>query len=1193
VWGGGKTGKIKHVMTHGTLDLESGEKVEVEEGKPVALVVDRGGVEHAVELPMLRKVQPRSLKREKRSGDCGRQDGGMFGQGNDCASDEGSGPVDTSWRSSDGPSYVTGDDVRAMPPAKSLANAKSVTIVDGKLLSKSLREIGVTLDKAAKACTQATPESEISIGHGTFGDLARFIADPSANRDHKAAVTFLTNMDIDGIEGAVSVGTSLLRDENDELVLQYGMLDVSDEAKSASPISIARKMMTGVAKSIINAQKIGVSEIEMYADGGKGGDDRFEGYRIWPRLGFDGVIPRSKITPTWSVSKGFFSSYGSGIPDKILSPRAQKEKQAGALTIQALYETKEGQDWWEANGGAMGMTMRVGDKKSLGWKRFTKTKDKYASRSAPPSDEDFFDLIEVEWRSIRASVEIESRNGDCGRQDGGRFGQGNDCAKEDGSGPDDSSSSSSPSRPASKPQTFPEGSRKFRDAVDSVVAATGGDPEKVWDRSKSLADTPPKQTIDSIASEQGSYGGKPLTPEAEASYGSLVDEIGRQYEALVASGLTVTPWRGEGEPYGDPPGSTKPNSNKMREEVAKTGEFKFFMTERGFGTGDATPDHPMLRETKFKTSNGEPMIANDLFRVVHDLVAHVRGGYSFSTNGEFNGMLTHASTLPESAWPALFAETFGQNAVYETTGNFAPQNAYASQQGASLIREELKRRKNQSRAAEAPDSDEPLGYQHIKTRPWLAKEIAESRDFYLGSRESRGDAPAPKKDRIKGSDVNEKGSAKNKSGDISLDESTISSLKKKAEEHNAAMREAKKPDWTHVRLPSLKAAYRRGAGAFSTSHRPGMTRDQWAMARVNAFLTLARRGRPENPKYVGDNDLLNSKHPKFSQEPRAYCPTGEGGGVDNSCSSSGFKSSQVTEKALESIRTTGGFSIHPITTQSPTTGYMVSVVPESETILDSYEGVTEEAVAKFFEQNKKQFDGRPTLHLGGWVDTNTGKVYLDLSEKFDDIDAAIDSAESTNQLAIWDLNDKKEIRKEDYDGRRKKPREARAVRLPSWDVSEEHRGRTAGVRKEGDGRKAEAEDLISEAKRHFSSLPRIDIRSLGGPLASYSSEEDAVYVDPEACLLESSGWTSQPNPVLHEISHRVHATSDPASYASSLAYEFTAEQRQMIESSVSRYAAVNGREFVAEVIAGVLSGHDYSPDVMGIFYEITDDKVGL
>ena len=37
------------------------------------------------------------------------------------------------------------------------------------------------------------------------------------------------------------------------------------------------------------------------------------------------------------------------------------------------------------------------------------------------------------------------------------------------------------------------------------------------------------------------------------------------------------------------------------------------------------------------------------------------------------------------------------------------------------------------------------------------------------------------------------------------------------------------------------------------------------MARVNAFLFLARTGRPENPAYVGDNDLLHPDHPRYSE----------------------------------------------------------------------------------------------------------------------------------------------------------------------------------------------------------------------------------------------------------------------------------------------------------------------------------------
>ena len=63
----------------------------------------------------------------------------------------------------------------------------------------------------------------------------------------------------------------------------------------------------------------------------------------------------------------------------------------------------------------------------------------------------------------------------------------------------------------------------------------------------------------------------------------------------------------------------------------------------------------------------------------------------------------------------------------------------------------------------------------------------------------------------------------------------------------------------------LKAVYRRGAGAYSSSHAPKMSRDGWAIARVNAFLTLLRTGRPANSAYKQDNDLLPKGHPRSSK----------------------------------------------------------------------------------------------------------------------------------------------------------------------------------------------------------------------------------------------------------------------------------------------------------------------------------------
>lgn len=121
--------------------------------------------------------------------------------------------------------------------------------------------------------------------------------------------------------------------------------------------------------------------------------------------------------------------------------------------------------------------------------------------------------------------------------------------------------------------------------------------------------------------------------------------------------------------------------------------------------------------------------------------------------------------------------------------------------------------------------------------------------------------PAPKRDQIKGSDKNKRGSASKSNTGIKVDDATRASLKKKVDAHNKANPEAAKK----ATLGALLAVWRRGAGAYSTSHRPGVSRAAWAMARVNAYLYLLRNGRPEDSKYVTDNDLLPSKHPKKSK----------------------------------------------------------------------------------------------------------------------------------------------------------------------------------------------------------------------------------------------------------------------------------------------------------------------------------------
>ena len=56
-------------------------------------------------------------------------------------------------------------------------------------------------------------------------------------------------------------------------------------------------------------------------------------------------------------------------------------------------------------------------------------------------------------------------------------------------------------------------------------------------------------------------------------------------------------------------------------------------------------------------------------------------------------------------------------------------------------------------------------------------------------------------------------------------------------------------------LSQLKKVYRRGAGAFSTSHRPGQSRGSWAMARVNMFLKMKRGGKVKKSYRDADGDI--------------------------------------------------------------------------------------------------------------------------------------------------------------------------------------------------------------------------------------------------------------------------------------------------------------------------------------------------
>ena len=136
---------------------------------------------------------------------------------------------------------------------------------------------------------------------------------------------------------------------------------------------------------------------------------------------------------------------------------------------------------------------------------------------------------------------------------------------------------------------------------------------------------------------------------------------------------------------------------------------------------------------------------------------------------------------------------------------------------------------------------------------------------------SSAQTPSKPDERKKGSSVNKPGSAgtspdaKEKAkealnkkdekqlvskAEITFSQKVTNALKEKVKNHNA--KHSKK-----VTLEQLKKVYRRGSGAFSSSHRPGQSRAAWSMARVNTFLRMQSGGKVKDAYRRADQDIAN------------------------------------------------------------------------------------------------------------------------------------------------------------------------------------------------------------------------------------------------------------------------------------------------------------------------------------------------
>lgn len=151
---------------------------------------------------------------------------------------------------------------------------------------------------------------------------------------------------------------------------------------------------------------------------------------------------------------------------------------------------------------------------------------------------------------------------------------------------------------------------------------------------------------------------------------------------------------------------------------------------------------------------------------------------------------------------------------------------------------------------------------------WIKSRYSSEFEFAPASGKP-GDRPLariPKEERGRtGSAKNEPGDTKTTRGGIEVSAEVEKTLKDKIAKHN----EENPQDSQKATLGQLKAVWRRGAGAYSigTPGKRGMTRAQWAMARVNSFLNiLAGKRSGYDKNYNQDNDLLPAGHPKSTKE---------------------------------------------------------------------------------------------------------------------------------------------------------------------------------------------------------------------------------------------------------------------------------------------------------------------------------------
>lgn len=212
-------------------------------------------------------------------------------------------------------------------------------------------------------------------------------------------------------------------------------------------------------------------------------------------------------------------------------------------------------------------------------------------------------------------------------------------------------------------------------AVAEQYARDNGVPLK---RQAEYVDVDPERAA-RIADAYDAMPHAPQDPAVQEAYANLIQQTLAQYRALEAAGYQFWFYDTTNDPYDGNP------QNAMR-DLRSTQSMAVFSTEAGYGSNATdldVADNPMLADTGIEWSYGAPdgpkrrVLANDLFRAVHDAFGHGLEGASFRARGEENAWQAHVRLFTGSAIGAITSETRGQNS-WLNYGPYAEANKTAS-----------------------------------------------------------------------------------------------------------------------------------------------------------------------------------------------------------------------------------------------------------------------------------------------------------------------------------------------------------------------------------------------------------------------------------------------------------------------------------------------------------------------------------